>query len=130
MHLSPRTLFAWIVFVSVALVATRIAGSHLHLCFDGSEPPISFHSLDLNDHHGEEEFEHNDQDVSLPNATIAKIVPTFLDAFIVAALAIIFIVPLLTPSFLPRNRTASFFPRLLLLFLRPPLRGPPSSLQI
>ena len=129
MRLNPRTIFAWILFVSIALLATRIAGSHLHLCFDGSEPPISFHSLDLSDHHGEEEIEHNDQDVSLPNATIAKIVTTFLDAFIVAALAI-FIVPLMTASFLPRNRTAGFFPRLLLLFLRPPLRGPPNSLQV
>ena len=129
MRLNRRTVVAWILFVSVALLATRIAGSHLHLYFDGSEPPVSFHSLDLSDHHDEDTFEHNDQDVSLPSATLAKIATAYLDAFIVTALTIL-ILPLLGSSVLPRKRTASFLPRLLLFFLRPPLRGPPSPLQI
>jgi hypothetical protein len=56
------------------LVASRIAGAHLHLCLDGSEPPVSLHVADGAAHHGEEVggFTHTDRDVNVGGEYLAK----------------------------------------------------------
>jgi hypothetical protein len=123
MLLSRRTVRGCLLLVCVTLLITRVAGNHLHLCFDGSEPPVSFHTMDMPDHHAEEELEHDDQDIGLPEMTLAKLA-FLLDFVLLAAVAIGFI------NFIPNQRIRpEFFIRDLEHsiphFLRPPLRGPP-----
>jgi hypothetical protein len=54
------------------LLLTRLGGTHLHLCFDGSEPPISLHVADAGDHHPGESAPHADQDVALGADLLVK----------------------------------------------------------
>ena len=122
-----RNLKLLTVLVCVAVVALRIGGSHLHLCFDGGEPPLSLHLADSGQHHGDEAATapHSDQDVSIGSEALVKKSSAVLD---LAALAFAFALLLF---FLPRVRDPlpAFFapPRLspARTRLRPPLRGPP-----
>lgn len=128
MFLSCRTIRSCLLRVCVALLITRVAGNHLHLCFDGSEPPVSFHTMDMPDHHGDEEFEHDDKDIGLPQMTLAKLVSFLLDFAVVGAL-LTGLLELVTqqrirPEFLVRDLEHA-----ILHFLRPPLRGPPELHQ-
>ncbi len=122
-----RNLKLLTVLLCVAVVVLRIGGTHLHLCFDGSEPPVSLHLPDSGLHHGEESATatHADQDVSIGAEALVKKSSVTLD---VAALAFVFALLLF---FLPRLRSP--LPDAFLPFrtsparvrLRPPLRGPP-----
>jgi hypothetical protein len=128
MHLSRRTIRSCLLVLCMTLLITRVAGDHLHLCFDGSEPPVSLHAVDMPDHHGEEEFEHDDKDIGLPEMTFAKVM-SFLPDFALVAAVVIGLVELVTrqhirPEFLIRDLEHSS-----LHFLRPPLRGPPELLR-
>jgi hypothetical protein len=122
-----RNLKLSIVLLCVAVVALRIGGTHLHLCFDGSEPPLSLHLADSGQHHagGAATAPHTDQDVSIGSEALVKKTSAGLDF---AALAFAFTLLLF---FLPRVRSPlpAFFvpPRLspARARLRPPLRGPP-----
>lgn len=128
MFLSRRTLRSCLLVLCMALLITRVAGNHLHLCFDGSEPPVSFHTMDVPNHHGDDELEHDDKDIALPQMTLAKVISFLLDFAVVAAL-LIGLLDLVTqqrirPEFLVRDPEHS-----ILHFLRPPLRGPPALHQ-
>jgi hypothetical protein len=122
-----RNLKLLTVLLCVAVVVLRIGGTHLHLCFDGSEAPVSLHLQDFGPHHGEEAASapHADQDVSIGAEALVKKSSAVLD---LAALAF---VSALLLFFLPRlrNPLPGFFapPRLspARIRLRPPLRGPP-----
>jgi len=124
---APRNLKLLIVLLCAAIVVLRIGGTHLHLCFDGSEPPISVHSADSGLHHdvAVASQPHSDQDISLGAEALVKKSSAALD---LAALAFVFALLLF---FLPRtpNPLPDFFapPRLspARIRLRPPLRGPP-----
>ena len=62
----PRSgVLPWILCAILLLV--RVGGPHLHLCFDGSEPPASFHAFDLAGHHGLPGIDasHDDADIAL-----------------------------------------------------------------
>lgn len=67
-----RSLWLWIAFV--AFLATRVSDAHVHLCFDGQEPPTAVHMADgsvHNDaHHADSE--HTDQDIGLFDALLVK----------------------------------------------------------
>src|SRR3954468_11491263 len=85
MHLHPRTIAYVTLLLCLTLLVTRIGGTHLHLCFDGLEPPVAMHLLDF-DSHGASEASHNDRNVELPGATLAKAAATLADAlFVIAA---------------------------------------------
>lgn len=64
----------WIWFVVVAFTVTRLSDAHLHLCFDGSEPPAAVHMADgaVHDDAHHRESRHIDQDVSLYDTLLAK----------------------------------------------------------
>ncbi len=67
-------LRVWIALISLAVMAMPVSGAHLHLCFDGMEPPATFHALEDGSAH---DFPaatgtHNDKDVSLQSAALAK----------------------------------------------------------
>ena len=124
---ASRHLRLLMVLLCAAVIVLRIGGTHLHLCFDGSEPPVSLHLSDSGMHHGEEAASapHADQDVSIDAEALVKKSSA---AFDLTALAFVFALLLF---FLPRSRNPlpAFFapPRLspARIRLRPPLRGPP-----
>lgn len=107
------------------LLSARVGGAHLHMCFDGSEPPASLHFSDAghhDDHHAEEA--HDDVDVSVMAEAAAKLGKLSLDLpLLVAAALIIF------SLWLSAQRPLLPYPRPWAVsdpcFLRPPLRGPP-----
>lgn len=124
MQFTRRYRLQWIMLLSVTLLLTRLADSHLHLCFDGGEPPVSLHTLDTDVHHDADDTTHNDQDVDLPSATLAKVFSYLADAALLFT-CLTCLVMLLTPQ-----RKPLCFYRCLLAqsdrrLLRPPLRGPP-----
>jgi len=111
----------------------RVGGAHLHLCFDGSEPPATLHlENDGGVHHSHEgqgamaEVEHQDMDVALADDVLVKKSGLDFDflALIAAAVFLLYSLPqllcrlsgieLLVPVAAHRAH------------LRPPLRGPPS----
>ena len=129
-----------LALLCATLVALRIAGSHLHLCFDGSEPPVSLHVSDAAGHashdhesghlapHGMDsasETHHDDLDVLVVGDAIVKKGSALSDATLFALVAVLLVFAVardrggrivsVHPTFLPSSR-----PR-----LRPPLRGPP-----
>lgn len=121
------TLQWLLTLICVLLLMVRVAGPHLHLCFDGQEAPASFHILDIGLHHAEgHSAPHQDIDVSLAVDGVSKTGKQLnLDDLPVALLAALllwvlfqtprrFLLPLL-PAVVPARSA----------FLRPPLRGPP-----
>lgn len=119
-----------VVFVVVALLFARMAGTHLHLCFDGLEPPTSVQSqmYDLGDGYihntTSSEVPRQDIDIDLVGellTKLAKISPDF--PVLIIAVALFLLSPRPLPSY-GRAIAASFvsnsWPR-----IRPPLRAPP-----
>lgn len=108
-----------------ALLTARVGGAHLHLCFDGSEPPASLHFSDAghhDDHHADEA--HDDVDVSLIAEAAAKLGKLSLDLpLLVTASLILFGLWLAAqrPPSPYRGPRAASDP----YSLRPPVRGPP-----
>lgn len=122
----PHTIAALIALLCLALVA-RVGGAHLHLCLDGSEPPVSLHLSDSGVHHADESSSatHTDQDIAVGAEALVKKSSGDLDlpalAFVLALL--LFFVALsrdVLPAFLSPPRLSPARVR-----LRPPLRGPP-----
>jgi hypothetical protein len=120
----------WLLTLLCALLlATRLGGAHLHLCFDGSEPPASLHLTDIGLHHGEFDAgsEHQDQDIALADEVLAKLFKSQLDlpALLLAAM---FLWGLLELAQTYTPRPARGFAPSAAHSLRPPPRGPPHSL--
>jgi len=122
-----RSRIQSVVFALLCAVVLlpRMAGPHLHLCLDGSAPPVTFH---ISEHSGDAlvagvDEAHQDQTVDVSHPVLGKVWPPGLDGvlfLVVAALMLItgghFLAPAPRLSIVPRS----------LLFLRPPLRGPPA----
>lgn len=115
--------------VVFAVLAVRLADTHLHLCFDGQEAPTSVHLADASVHHDldhEDGPAHADQDV---DPFIGTLVKSDDDAQPLFALIV---GTLLTIELLPPDRAVPALDRETLLatappfYLRPPLRGPPA----
>lgn len=111
------------------LVGLRIAGTHLHLCYDGSEPPVSLHVADSGSHHGEAHAEpadsHVDRDVAMTGDYVAKKpAGDLLLPFLVLVFAFALLAPTRTRGLLPEYR--SLLPLPARAHLRPPSRGPPA----
>jgi hypothetical protein len=115
--------------VVFAVLAVRLADTHLHLCFDGQEAPTSVHLADASVHHDIEHEDgpaHADQDIDPFLGTIVKsdddAQPLF--ALIVGTLLTIELLPpdRAVPA-LDRETTLATTPP---FYLRPPLRGPPA----
>jgi hypothetical protein len=45
---APHTRWIWLL--CIVLLAVRMSGAHLHLCFDGAEPPFAIHAGDIAGH--------------------------------------------------------------------------------
>ena len=120
-------LLLWTVVFAV--LAVRLADTHLHLCFDGQEAPATVHLADASVHHDlehDDESAHADQDVDPFIGTVVKsndkTQPLF--AFIVGTLLTLDLLP---PDHgvppLDRDTPLATDPP---FYLRPPLRGPPA----
>ena len=104
----------------------RVTGAHLHLCFDGSEPPLTLHTADSAhvDHHAGESQHHDDLDVEPIGDLLAKSAQLLMLA--VFATAILLFALLAPPWRLVTIDRDSLRPaRPPPPFLRPPLRAPP-----
>lgn len=116
----------WLLALLCAvLLLGRLGGFHVHLCFDGMEPPSSVHLFDSGVHHAEPGMEtsHADVDVAIAGDLTSR-------NKIEWSLALALLVVILLPG---RRRRAHGFAvafascvlPALPPFLRPPLRGPP-----
>ena len=120
----PHPLFA--TLLCLALLMMRVGGAHLHLCFDGTEPPASFHVFDATPHHESPAASatHQDADVAVTADVYSKPgkvgdqLPLALLAAIIAWALIRRPREFVPPYPAPAMRTKREL-------LRPPLRGPP-----
>jgi hypothetical protein len=117
----------WLLtLLCVALLMVRVGGAHLHLCFDGGEPPASVHLFDNDQHHADDGLSavHHDQDVSLIGDVIAKFSKLHADLPVLVIATLLFWALLRVPREPAPGYRQSFFSSVSRL-LRPPLRGPP-----
>jgi hypothetical protein len=81
--------WSWLAALAVLFAGVTNAHSHVHFCFDGQEPPAAVHLVDVTDHHhdapghthgaehrggGQDDTDHDDLDLDLPNQALAKAV--------------------------------------------------------
>ena len=114
-----------IAFLCAMLLVMRLGGAHLHLCLDGSEPPISLHVADSGEHHPDETAApHADQDVAIGADVLAKKSGGGFDlAALAFAVAFLLFLTFRAPGIRPEALTLPL--RSARTRLRPPLRGPP-----
>lgn len=109
-----------------AFLAARLSGAHLHLCFDGKEPPAAVHLTDsaYGDHHSHDTSDHDDRDIDLVGSAYAKLVK--LDSAFAAFVAVCAILLLAPSRILPGHRFRPDPPPAPRRYLRPLLRAPPT----
>ena len=127
MFRSRSLLRIWIALISLAVMAMPVSGAHLHLCFDGGEPPATFHALEDGSAHEDPGATgaHNDKDVSLQGVALAKKHDGALD--LPAALtvtAFVMRIPVTVPVLAFDTDVATPIP-LRVARVLPPLRAPP-----
>jgi hypothetical protein len=121
-----RIRHPWILVLALlAFAFGRLTGAHLHMCFDGSEPPLSLHTSDGThlEHHAGEEHHHDDVDVEPLGDLLAKNAQVVLLAVVAAGIWVIALIAPWRPVAIAaiESRPLRPPPR----FLRPPLRAPP-----
>jgi len=117
-----------IATLCVAMLVLRIGGLHVHMCMDGTEPPLSFHVEDSGIHHLDETSaaeEHADRDVGLVSEVVLKKPFGGLDLGLVAAFFALILLLLTRQHELPAFPSLPGKVRSAWNRLRPPLRGPP-----
>ena len=134
--------WAWVASLAVLFAGVTNAHAHVHLCFDGQEPPASVHVSDAdghhdgvrpidhaddhehhdNDAHHDDDADHDDVDLDLANPALAKTVKHDIAAIASLWLKGAAIVPskARAPALDFERPAHSFRP-----YLHPPLRGPP-----
>ncbi len=130
--LHDSAIRSWLLALLCAvLLSARADGAHLHLCFDGSEPPVSFHAFDVDLHQDEPQSAapHQDADVGVLGEILTKLLTLDLDLPPVLLAALIGLILLQAsrerPQFFERRKAVAAA-----LYLRPPLRGPPHSFSL
>ena len=114
----------------IMLLLAQASGAHLHLCFDGGEPPASVHLTEDGgaDLHPGVGSPHNDMDVSLVGSVVVKkatdmglgLTPLLVASIVLFGALFQFSATILIPSDLDVPAPDGPFE------LRPPLRGPPA----
>jgi hypothetical protein len=130
---SPILLRLCLASVSIAVMAMPVSAAHLHLCFDGSEPPATLHSVEDGVHHSGglhdqaagADIVHHDVDVSLASSALAKKLDVSYELpGLIAAAFVVLRMPLSEAAVSPPDRAATLIPAPQLRLL-PPLRAPP-----
>lgn len=123
-RLSRSTAWTWVLLTAVLFA--RLGDAHVHLCFDGQEPPTTMHVMEDAAHHDGDDAGvsgHNDQDVNLFDAVLAK--KAGAADFLLLAVTIVALLlprqPVRQKIFFAPVQTVASLP----LFFHPPLRGPP-----
>jgi hypothetical protein len=123
-RLQSNRFLLWTLVLAVLVV--RASDAHLHLCFDGLEPPTSVHVADASLHHDDhhEEDGHADKDVDPLVGALVKSVDS--DVHFPALMSASILIPLNASAgsraVVRRQATPAASP----FELRPPLRGPPA----
>ncbi|AXQ28851.1 hypothetical protein D0B54_09220 [Solimonas sp. K1W22B-7] len=115
-----------ILLLGLALLLTRVVGTHLHFCFDGREAPVAVHVADGDLHHAG----HQGEDVKIDDASAAKSWQSFAATLVFIAAAVLLWLPAAPRPTLLRSPVAAPPRRKLPHVLRPPLRGPPLSASL
>ena len=125
LRLAPKTRVV-LALVCAALVALRIAGAHLHLCFDGSEPPVALRVGESGGHHGEElaGFTHSDRDIKVGDDFLSKKPGATMDLGALCSFLALLLFVIQLGTSLPVYRLPRPARRALTHGLPPP-RGPP-----
>jgi hypothetical protein len=115
-----------LALLCVAWLAAGIAGPHLHLCLDGSEPPMVLHLSDAGDDlTPATEDAHHDQTLDAVSPAVGKLQNPGLDQLVLLIGVLLFFLSL------PRFRWAAADTQRpapsASARLRPPLRGPPAA---
>lgn len=118
-----RARLALFVVLCAIVLLPRLGGPHLHLCLDGAGPAVALHMSDGDGEDSGIDDSHQDQTVQVTNPVVGKVWPPSLDGALVLMFALLLVISHQT-SLLPVLRTIRVpgSP----LFLRPPLRGPPT----
>ena len=119
--ISPRRL---VVALCIAVLATQVVGTHLHLCFDGHEPPAS---VQLG-HPGADDMDpdHQDQDVTVSGYVLIKSLDNaILLPALLGAAVLLFVLGIPRRLDFPPQFERAPIPASTGFRLRPPLRGPP-----
>lgn len=100
-----------------------LGGVHVHLCLDGSAPPVALHFADASPLLEAVDETHQDQTVDLSSPVLGKVWPPGLDGALFLVVLLLFVVLRQTLTLPVLCRISLPLPP---LFLRPPLRGPPA----
>jgi hypothetical protein len=126
MFVSRTQRLVWIWLVIAAVFVGRWEGAHLHLCFDGNEPPAAMHMADGATHDDAHHLDtvHVDHDVDMFGATLLKKVSGGVDMPLNVSASILFLLPVVNDR---PSRPAPVIHPILRRFahLDPPPRGPP-----
>ena len=117
--------------VCLALLMMRVGGAHLHLCFDGTEPPASFHVFDVDLHHESPgaSVAHQDADVAVTADLYSKPSKAADQLPLAPLMAIVALASIKQPrQYNLRNSARALHG--VQEFLRPPLRGPPLLISL
>ena len=116
------------LLLCIALLVVRGTGlgMHVHLCFDGSEPPVALHlAADTVDHqHQGIEPVHDDFDLSVVGDVIGKIAKATLNLPLLLLACARLLFSRATPPPIPWAGPAAPI-RSTARYIRPPLRAPP-----
>lgn len=115
-----------VLLLGLALLLTRVVGTHLHFCLDGQEAPVAVHIADGEIHHDG----HQGDDVEIDDASAAKSWQQSLTASFLFVAIVLLWLPAAPRSILPRAVVAILPQRRLPHVLRPPLRGPPLTASL
>lgn len=117
---------ACLTLFCVAILVTRVSGAHLHLCFDGSEPPqsVQLSGPSSDDEKSEAGNTRHDLDVRFVDEAPGKKLDGGLQHPLLLSIALMLFMPrsggisITSDRALPRAAIPTFW-------LRPPLRAPP-----
>lgn len=121
----PRTRLVFLALLCAAVLFPRLGGPYLQFCWDGADPPVELHMSAWDAGYAQFGTTDSDEDqiVDLSQPGVGKVWPPSLDG----ALVLVFLVMLVNSRrtslvVVLRTVRVPWSP----LFLRPPLRGPPT----
>lgn len=118
-----RLKLALFALLCAVVLIPPLGGAHLHLCLDGSAPAVALHMSDGDPLQTGADEHHQDQTVDVSSPVLGKVWPPGLDG---ALFLVVLLILVVVRQSLALPVLSNIPIRLPLLFLRPPLRGPPA----